>query len=102
MTQIVIYFTEVLHTNRYQASGGKTEGVRDFRESFQGLRRKKKKGREARREEKGKINWQKSLQTLPETETSAQAGSTQTLTQSGHKLKLKGFNSGSCSAVKLC
>lgn len=42
----------------------------------------------ARRKERGKINWQKSLQTLPETETSAQAGSVQTLTQPGHKLKL--------------
>lgn len=70
----------------------------DFRESFEGLL--KKIG--ARGKERGKINWQRSLQTLPETETSAQAGSIQTLTQSGHKLKLQGYFSGSCSAVKLC
>lgn len=56
----------------------------DFGESFEGLLKKIR----ARGKERGKINWQKGLQTLPETETSAQAGSIQTLTQPGHKLKL--------------
>lgn len=58
----------------------------DFRASFEGLSQKIGAGGK----EGGKINWQKSLQTLPETETSAPAGSVQTLTQPAHKLKLQG------------
>lgn len=47
-------------------------------------------------EERGKISWQRGPQTLPEAETSAQAGSLLPRPASGSKLKLQGF----CSAVK--
>ena len=52
---------------------------------MRGSKGPKKKGgkRKIKREDK----LAKELQTLPETETSAQAGSIQTLTQLSHKLK---------------